>query len=77
MHKPPMERAVEEAVRRVGSQRRMAKLLGISRQAIGQWKVVPAERVLALESISGVSRYELRPDLYGPAPTGTVTNAAA
>lgn len=59
----------------------MAKLLGISRQAIGQWKAVPAERVLALESISGISRYELRPDLYGPAPeegrNGTVTNAAA
>jgi DNA-binding transcriptional regulator YdaS (Cro superfamily) len=73
MHKPSLERAVDgacEAVRRVGSQRRTAKILGVSRQAIGHWMKsgVPPERVLALEGISGVSRYELRPDIYGPAP---------
>jgi len=63
-----MQRAVDEAVRRVGSKGRLAKRLGISRQAVDQWEKVPAERVLALESISGVSRYQLRPDIYGPGP---------
>jgi DNA-binding transcriptional regulator YdaS (Cro superfamily) len=29
---------------------------------------VPAERVLEVEQLSGISRHELRPDVYGPAP---------
>lgn len=29
---------------------------------------VPAERVLDLERITGVSRHFLRPDVFGPAP---------
>ncbi|MDB5584857.1 MAG: repressor [Bradyrhizobium sp.] len=33
-------------------------------QAISQWKQVPAERVLEVERVSGVSRHRLRPDLY-------------
>lgn len=33
-------------------------------QAISQWKQVPAERVLEVERVSGVSRHLLRPDLY-------------
>lgn len=27
---------------------------------------VPAERVLEIESMTGVSRHELRPDVFGP-----------
>lgn len=30
---------------------------------------VPGERVLAVEAHTGVSRYVLRPDIYGPADT--------
>lgn len=40
----------------------------ISSQAISQWKRVPAERVLEVERLTGVSRYDLRPDVYGPPP---------
>ncbi len=36
----------------------------ITSQAVGQWKRVPAERVLDVEAITGVSRHDLRPDLY-------------
>ncbi len=68
MRKRPMERAVEEAVRREGSLRRVAERLGVSRQAMQQWTSVPVKRVLALEAMSGVSRYDLRPDIYGPEP---------
>ena len=43
----------------------MAKALGnVSSQAVSQWKRVPADRVLEVERISGVSRHDLRPDLY-------------
>jgi DNA-binding transcriptional regulator YdaS (Cro superfamily) len=40
----------------------------VSPQAISKWSRVPAERVLEVERLTGVSRYELRPDVYGPAP---------
>jgi DNA-binding transcriptional regulator YdaS (Cro superfamily) len=42
----------------------LARLLGISHQAIMQWKRVPAERLLAIELLTGVSREILRPDLF-------------
>jgi DNA-binding transcriptional regulator YdaS (Cro superfamily) len=32
-------------------------------------KRVPIERVAAVEALTGVSRHELRPDIFGPAPT--------
>jgi DNA-binding transcriptional regulator YdaS (Cro superfamily) len=32
------------------------------------WTAVPAERVLEIERLTGVSRHELRPDVFGPAP---------
>ena len=34
-------------------------------QAISQWSQVPAERVPAVEAVSGVSRHLLRPDVFG------------
>ena len=30
---------------------------------------VPAARVMDIERITGVSRHELRPDIFGPAPS--------
>ncbi len=35
-------------------------------QAISQWKRVPAERVLEVETLTGISRHDLRPDVFGP-----------
>lgn len=60
------EKPVDRVIESVGGLGALAKRLGISPQAVDKWrrKGVPAERVLTLESISGVSRSELRPDLY-------------
>jgi len=46
----------------------LARALGIRAPSIYDWKVVPAERVLAVERATGrrVTRYELRPDIYPP-----------
>ena len=46
----------------------LAKELKKSPSAISQWKNVPPEHVLVIERFSGISRHDLRPDLYGPAP---------
>lgn len=43
---------------------KLAEAMGIGVSAISQWKRVPAERVLAVEAATGVSRQQLRPDLY-------------
>jgi len=49
-----------------------ARAIGITRQAIQQWKrsdrPIPAERCAAIEAATGgrVTRAELRPDIFGP-----------
>lgn len=47
---------------------KVARHFGITRQAVGEWfkSEVPPTRVIELEKITGVPRYELRPDIYPP-----------
>ena len=56
--------ALDRAIDAVGGMRALARTLGVSQPAISGWKRVPAGRVLAVEASTGVSRSELRPDLY-------------
>lgn len=52
----------------------LAKRLGVSKQAVSHWRKgryrVPAERCLAIEEATEgkVTRYALRPDVFGSAP---------
>jgi DNA-binding transcriptional regulator YdaS (Cro superfamily) len=63
---------IEQAIRMAGGSTKLGRELGITRQAVEAWKtkgrVVPPEHVLAIEKLTGVSRYELRPDIYGSPP---------
>lgn len=64
MAKTPLERAVEKA----GSQSAFARLLGVSQPSVWAWikgrKLLPAEHVLKVEAETGISRHDLRPDIY-------------
>jgi TorA maturation chaperone TorD len=55
-----LERAIEAA----GGMRALARALGITQPAISAWKRVPSDRVVAVESVTGVPRRDLRPELY-------------
>ena len=59
-------KSLKAAIERVGLQK-AAEQIGVSPQAICNWqkrRKIPAERVLDVERVTGVSRHELRPDLY-------------
>ncbi len=59
---PALMRAIEHA----GTIVRLADDLGISPESVCLWRRVPASRVLEVERLTGVKRWELRPDLYPP-----------
>lgn len=42
----------------------LASKLKLSKQAVGKWKCVPHKRVLDVEKITGISRHDIRPDIY-------------
>jgi DNA-binding transcriptional regulator YdaS (Cro superfamily) len=56
--------ALKRAVGNAGGQAKFARLIGVTAQAVSQWDEVPPLRVLEVERVSGVSRHDLRPDLY-------------
>lgn len=56
----PLEKAISAA----GSSKELARRVGVTPQAVSQWKIVPYNRVLAVERATGVHRSLLRPDLY-------------
>lgn len=58
--KSSLDRAIKEA----GGLTKLAASLNVSKQAVAQWDKVPPLRVLDVERASGVSRHDLRPDLY-------------
>jgi DNA-binding transcriptional regulator YdaS (Cro superfamily) len=62
------KKALKRAIEAAGGLAALASPLGITMQAVSQWEEVPPLRVLAVERISGVSRHELRPDLYPREP---------
>lgn len=64
--------SLQKAIDAVGSQAALASKIGKTQQTISHWLKtgrVPAEMVLPVETASGVSRHELRPDIFGDAPT--------
>lgn len=51
----------------------LAEEIGIQKQAINNWRKVPAERVPIVARILGLKKSVLRPDLYEAADNGPPT----
>lgn len=58
------DRGLQEAIRAAGGVTELARRIGISQPSISKWRHVPAERIAAVEAVTGVARAILRPDLY-------------
>lgn len=72
-----LERAI--AALGAGGQVILAKHCSVTPQAVNQWVrkgKAPPERVIDIETATGVSRHELRPDIFGPPPAGEGRAAA-
>jgi DNA-binding transcriptional regulator YdaS (Cro superfamily) len=49
-----------------GSAANLARFLGVSRAAICHWKRVPFRHLAIIEEVTGITREQMRPDIYGP-----------
>lgn len=71
------DRGLQEAIRAVGGVTELARRIGISQPSVSNWSRVPAERVLQVETASGIARAILRPDLYAEADFDDVADGRA
>lgn len=67
---------LDQAIRAAGGVGALARKIGIAQPSLSNWNCVPAERVLSVETITGIDRAVLRPDLYG-APAATTDEIGA
>jgi len=56
---------LEQAIKAAGGVASLARAIGVAQPSVSGWSRIPAERVLAVEALTRVSRFVLRPDLYG------------
>src|SRR3954470_22960268 len=66
---------LEQAIKAAGGVASLARGIGIAQPSVSAWSRIPAERVLAVESLTRVHRYLLRPDLYGPSEDQVTTKS--
>jgi antitoxin CcdA len=58
---------IDDAIRAAGGVERLGNALGCAHSSVVRWRQrgrVPADRVVAIEAVTGVPRHRLRPELY-------------
>jgi DNA-binding transcriptional regulator YdaS (Cro superfamily) len=63
-NKPPRDEVLAGLLATPGRAQALADGLGISLQAVCQWRRVPVERVKRVSEITGATPHELRPDIF-------------
>lgn len=72
VYSPAMD-GIDRAIQVAGTAAKLAGLVGVVPMTVTQWRrrgQVPAERCRAIEAATNgeVTRYQLRPDVFGEAP---------
>jgi len=73
---------IKSAIESCGGKAVLARQINVSPQVVWQWadgrRPVPAHHCMAIEEATEgkVTRYDLRPDVFGPAPTKPRKRAA-
>ena len=62
---PEMDEGRRRAIEAAGGVSQLAAGIGVHRTAVFRWHKVPAEWCAKIESLYGVPRAVLRPDLFG------------
>lgn len=64
--------SVSDIIEQLGGATKAAEALGVSGpNVVLNWRKrgsIPADKVLAVETLTKISRHDLRPDVFGPAP---------
>lgn len=60
-----MNDGIKQAIQAAGGVKPLADMLGLTRQAIYQWRRVPRGWAIEIEEKLGISRHALRPDIWG------------
>lgn len=71
MRDPGLVRAIDKA----GGVAELARKIGIAQPSVSNWSRIPAQRVIAVEAATGISRRELRPDLYDESDLAVMEHA--
>jgi DNA-binding transcriptional regulator YdaS (Cro superfamily) len=72
-----METALERAIAAAGGPVAIAKLVGVSSQAVSQWERIPAKHCMAIETATGIPCHEQRPDIFPKPSTPVETGESA
>ena len=67
---PYTETVLERVVVAVGSRKAIAREIKVSYQAVCKWRRVPERHCKKLERLTGISKHEMRPDIWGPEESG-------
>lgn len=63
---------VDKVIRALGGVTKTAAALGIKNpSAVSNWRMrdsIPYDKVLKVEQLTGISRHEMRPDIFGAMP---------
>lgn len=59
-----MDKLTEYLKAERGRLSKLASALGITPGAINQWETVPADKLVSIETETGIPRQHLRPDLF-------------
>ncbi len=63
---------LQSAIETVGGISALARALGLAQPSVSAWQRIPADRVVSIETITGLSRTVLRPDLFGTSPESPI-----